>query len=1034
MSLTLNSTEYLAFASFTYAATTYYIGTVAEVRGGNQYESVIQTPPLLEMDFGAELSLTQAANIDLVIADGAGGVYRTLADANILDGVLVTVTLVNRFHWNDGTTTETTYGQQLTVVGSTLAPGTVTLHLQDLENNKLEALFPLTTWQTTDFPEVSSDDAGKCICEPVGTAIKLPCVLLHSDIDNSQYWYGVCTGNPRTFPIGSITALHLFQILGVDVSAFFFVGQKILVAGNASGNDGEYTVSNIQFVGGNTRVTTVEGAIANTGAGNLYILPMPLTVYRNKRIISTAEYSQLFGYPFAPVANGNFAAGGTGWTPVVVGSGTVAFSTGLCTITGTTAINTGFIKQTISAGVGLIKAVFAVQVTLAAGSSDASVQGDALTIGRIKGGATATTGTVFVTTTVATSSAKLQIGIWNGVGTALITNVRVIPMNLSLLQFALPQIDFNGTPYVIEADVSGVEFRECCTEIQRLLNKAGVTSDVVTFTAAVAQTFPKLLDCDYGRTGQRKFSAILDDLLVVARAGLSRNSVGAYTIWQDVAGSAIATYDQSLGDLLNVQKIETTAGRPASVALSYAPSSSDSSAMTVTLTRNVTGGVLGAQTPREIRYLRDATTADALLCYTALRAQFCKMATVDIYRTQNNIGDIVTITCPHLWTGPRTFTAWTLKRVSSGNEMMLQEYDPSIFTYTPGTLPTNATTGYQPDFSFTSPAAPTTLAITAASAHVNNDGSTSSYATCQATPPSVNWESIWFAAIHNVTGEITLAQGSSIGGGLYGATIAMLRPGEVYKLQCYAVNSNNIQGVVQSTFDTTAIGGGPGVTTFTTPGQTVLPPVVSSLTVAQASAKGVRVSWPLVTALNLFAYSLEKQIGAGAFNEVFRGNALAYVDTAVNYTNTYTYRVRALDNYGNFSASYATSGSISPSGNISGGSAGDIQTSTVSTVNRTAVTTATSAWNFTVGATRTYSQNLTVTHSLGVVPVTALVSGSTAVSASPSSVTSSNMIVVLNGAGLLTFAFNSSGTLTGPASFAALACNGASGTVTANVW
>jgi hypothetical protein len=991
--LTANKIEYHAFAKFTFSATTYRLGTQTEVRADpvqqQWFDGLLKTTPQLQMAFGNALTLVQASNIDLVIGDGAGGTYRTLADQNILDGTAVQVTLVERTTWNDSSVTELTYVQMLTIVGQELAPSTVTLHLQDLENQKLAALYPLTTWKVDDWPDLSSDDAGKAICEPVGTAVKFACAMLRSDTTNNEYWYGVCTGTQKSINISSVNSGTKTITLASAPTIALTVGQIIIVTGSTAA-DGRYTVAS----GSSTTVVVNETLPASTG-GTVRLMPVPLTVYRNKRIVSSGEYTAQTCYSAGTVSNGNFASGSTGWTTTTAGAGASAtFTTGNCAIACVNSSNYAYISQNATGKLGP-GAFYAISITLAAGSDGVidksgppQIAGKRLTAGK--------TTTVLLASN-ASGSDGFKISTWNYSGTCNVTNVVFVPYSLTLLKFSTPQIDFNGTPYAIEADVLGVESRDACSEIKRLLGIAGVGTDTTTFNAAIAQTFAKLVDCDYGRTGQRKISAILDDLLWVARAGLSRAGTGAgnYTIWQDVAGSPVLTLDESLADPVQVEKIGNE-GRPASVGLNCAPSSSDANTMQVQLTRPVSGGVLGAEPPRELRYLRDPTTMDQALCYRALRAQYNRIATATIYRTQNNIGDIVTLTSARNWVGARTFTIWAIERVPKGNKCTLHEYNSAVYTYTASPLPGIASAGYQPDYSATPPAAPTLVKVLATGTSTDGAGTTTAYAQVSAVPPVVNWQTLWFAAIHNVAGTITLVP-ATFTAGVYKATISGLRQGEVYKLQCYAT-AGTLQGAIASTFDATAIGGGGAVTTFTTAGTAQVPANVSSCSAFQGIGNTIGVSWPsLASTTMLQAYVLEQKLGAGAFTQIWQGNALSYQDSALTYGIAYQYRVRARDTYGNFSASYATSSTVTPVGNVTGGTSGDITSTTVATTNRTNVTTVTSATNTATTTNSVPTDTVTLTHSLGRVPVMS--------SLQCSSLTFPNLLAVCTGLGTTTAQF-----------------------------
>lgn len=968
----LLSSEYLAFASFTYSATTYYVGTGTEYRSGNWYDGVVVSAPQLAMTFGDDLSLTRATNVDLEIGDGASGIYRALATNNILAGTQVSISLVMRKKWSDGTTTENVYTQQLTVCDVTLQPSKVILHLQDIEEQKLQTLYPPNTWQAADWPELSSDDAGKPICEAVGMALKLPCVLLQSDSSTPRYVYAATSSAPKDYSVTSINS-GAKQITINATPAYLYVGQKIFIRGSTAA-DGVYTIVAWNFA---TVITVAETLPASTG-GTARINPHPVTVYRNKRIVSPSEYSVLHVYNWATFTNPNFASGTATYRVGNAGTGgSVTATTNNCTIVAVNGSNFSFLEvHAFDFGVrGVLGAYYALRIETGAGA-DVRLFIDNGTQIRVP----ANTIKTLILPENSYADPFFSLTTWNFSGTCVIKSIRIVNLTGALLSFSKPQIDFNGTNYVIEADCAGVEVQNASSEIYRLLTNVGATADTTSFNAAASASFAQTIDCDYGRSGQRRVDAIIDDLLYIARGGLSRNGSGAYTIWQDKAGSSALTLDESVADTINVSKFEIPA-QPISVAISYAPSSADASQMQVNpLSRGVTGGILGADTPRELRYLRDAVTADQLICYRALRRWRSRTATATIYQTQVNCGDIITVISPRNWPGTKLFTVWDVSRVKSGNALSLKEYDPAVYTYTAATLPPTAPTGYQPDYSFTPPAAPTSVSITATVARVDNDGTTSSYVTVQALPPSVNWQQIWFAAVHNVTGEITLGTGTAIGGGLYGCTIAQLRPGEVYKLQCYAVNNNNLQGIVQSTFDSTAIGGAAGSTTFTTAGQTNVPATVASIAATQGSGKIVNVAWSAVAGANVAQYVVERQVNGGAFAQVYSGRATAYVDTNVIYSsNTYVYRVRAQDTYGNFSAAYATtSPALTLTSTIFGGATNnDIAATTVATANRTNTSTASTTYSVPDLSSGFPYTSTSVTHSLGRKPILgAVTSGS----------------------------------------------------------
>jgi hypothetical protein len=162
-----------------------------------------------------------------------------------------------------------------------------------------------------------------------------------------------------------------------------------------------------------------------------------------------------------------------------------------------------------------------------------------------------------------------------------------------------------------------------------------------------------------------------------------------------------------------------------------------------------------------------------------------------------------------------------------------------------------------------------------------------------------------------------------------------------------------------------------------TPGYATLPPNVASCTASQGTGLIIQVKWPAVSlpADVLGDYILERRIGAAAYAEVWRGRANSYTDRDfTQYGVAAQYRVKASDRWGNVSAAYATSGAVTLNRNIAGGtgSFADILDNTVGTVNRTAVSTISTAFS-------NPSPQLTfsVSHSLGKVPLVTADTGTT---------------------------------------------------------
>lgn len=943
--------EYLVFASWGSGPTARYVGTVDELRGGNWYEGRLAEIPGLANRFGDTFGLQSANDVLLTIADGPGGIYRGDVLAGTMEGTVVLVTLVMRStDAATGAPAETTVTQSLTVVGSGLAPGAVKLKLVDLEEVKMRGLYPPTLWQASDWPNISDREAGRPACFPIGTALKLPATQIRVDTTNLEWQFGACEAVAKAYVITSVSGGLKRFFTAVDLRAELVVGQVIIVTGSAA-SDGRYTVASVLV----DRVNVVETVPVSAGGGTLRIMPHPLTVYRNGRVVGVSEYAVQHLYNPGTVHNGDFALGSAGWTtwywnPVngytntPNASSTIAFGAGGCTITSVSgATDIAFVQQYgSSAGTfaGIRGGRFAVQVTIAAGASDAVVTADGPPVMKYRCPAGKMT-TVILECTTTGAGNSFSIGVWNHAGTITITRVRFIPLSAVLLQFAREQLDFQGSPYAVECDMRGVESRNCADEISRLLTHAGLTPDAGTFAAAsaVATSEVMLVDCDYGRAGQRRVSSILGDLLFVARGGLTRTASGSYAIWQDVAGSVVASYDESLGDPIAVESYDRE-GRPKSVGIKYRPGGKDPGTLQNTITRQISGGVMGDETPREIAYLRDHVAADRLLSYRAARATANGVAQATVYRQQRTLGEVISVASPINWTGPLSWKIRSITRGPNENALELIQYDAAVYTYTPSeSIGQDSSDAYSPDYSNTPPAAPSAMSITGGGTSVTRDGNSGARISVQATPPTVNWAEMWFAVIHDVTGEIIRQQGV-VAAGVATANIGGLRAGEVYQLKSYAINGFNVQGVILDTFNATAIGGGAAVTTFTAPGLTALPPDVSAISLDQGTGRLINVSWPAVALSNdnLAEYVLERNPGTGTFTEIWRGRALSYVDRNVSYATSYIYRVKARDRWGNLSANWRTSSSMLVVRNISGSGTGDIMDATVETVNRSATT------------------------------------------------------------------------------------------------
>src|SRR5204862_1231566 len=176
--------------------------------------------------------------LQLVIVDGPGGVYRTLIANSDIDGTIVTVESVTTVFYLVGSA-EVSRTQNLTVMGTKLRQGTVELTLVELEDARLATRYPAALYTTADFPNVDPSAAGKPVCFPVGTALKVPCALLDTNeraiptsvatAYGAQWIYSVGELRWKSLAVvGVNTGFNAFEVDG-DQTAFLNTGDAIWV-------------------------------------------------------------------------------------------------------------------------------------------------------------------------------------------------------------------------------------------------------------------------------------------------------------------------------------------------------------------------------------------------------------------------------------------------------------------------------------------------------------------------------------------------------------------------------------------------------------------------------------------------------------------------------------------------------------------------------------------------------------------------------------------------------------------------------------
>lgn len=460
------------------------------------------------------------------------------------------------------------------------------------------------------------------------------------------------------------------------------------------------------------------------------------------------------------------------------------------------------------------------------------------------------------------------------------------------VNFVREQIDFNGRPYVIEADYLLSGTRTAPAEIARILALYGIAVDATFATADAADAAAGFfIDALYGgepngRTGK----AIIEDLLRVARGYISQTASGAWAIVQDVAKASSAEFD-SAADEIDVAGYGDGEIR-ARVVVGYRPRAGNGEDMTATITRAASGaaGDMVMRTP----YVRDHGVADRLACYWQRRLNSLRMASAAIHAVQFANGARITITDRVAWNGAKDFLVTGITRPGDKNEVVLREYDASIYTYVAdlGALPADATNVYTPDFSFTAPVAPTGVAVASQGVSADTDGKVTAYVTVAAVPPTLNWARLMGQVRDSTTGEIYQLQ-FRLNGAAWEATFAGLRPNRAHTVTAWAVNSTNVEGATSSPVGFTSANASTAL-------------AAPSIAVSQTNSFEIHVDLGAVADVagqpKFRRYVLfEKTTGTGVYNEVAR-TLTRRVNRTVSHGSSYWYYARSEDVNGNESA------------------------------------------------------------------------------------------------------------------------------------
>lgn len=273
--------------------------------------------------------------------------------------------------------------------------------------------------------------------------------------------------------------------------------------------------------------------------------------------------------------------------------------------------------------------------------------------------------------------------------------------NYTVVRFLIRQQDFSNAFHKIYADITGSAVTNFARAIQTILTNTtwglGQAVDTASFDAAAA-----VLDavgglvCEGVLLEQVQAQDILRDLLLVRGMRLGVNSAGEWTIEVDTAKTSIAMrVGDGPGDgVRNLLRWQARSLTPISDAVSDFVLRYRFDPATNTYKNEQTRviGLTGHQRVIENKYIRSHLTADKTVDYLAKRQKFGEdRSTFVLPQEARGLleGDLLLVRFAPLRYDETTVEVIGLKKGLEEVEVDVALWDESIYTYTPGTLPTD---------------------------------------------------------------------------------------------------------------------------------------------------------------------------------------------------------------------------------------------------------------------------------------------------------------------------------------------------------
>ncbi len=482
----------------------------------------------------------------------------------------------------------------------------------------------------------------------------------------------------------------------------------------------------------------------------------------------------------------------------------------------------------------------------------------------------------------------------------------------AFIRFTKEQRDFQGRLYEFTADIWGFTFgggnhsMKIVDFIENILSnsKWGLGETINTASFDAARTAVAGFGGTFNGTGvidaQVSAQDILNELLFLCRGKLHKNEAGEWTLtidtYQEVVTASFGSGDKKFENIKKISSYKKTPTKEAikKYTLNYRYNRWEQ-AFANKNERNIFA--FGEDKEHNTKWVRNHTTADIITCYQQkLMQQGDTRLRIEVGMEGRALAlrNTVKIIIPRLNIDGE-FQIRSIRKSLTRYELDLISYNSTIYDYTIGTLPPDATPDNTPDYSNTAPAAPTSFTIDAQGIDQGTDGTTTTYYELSATAPAANFSHMIFGYKKAGSSAYKYLEGELGSGEIWKIRIEGLTPGISYNLAAVSVNAFNLKSSLATLLSQLA------------PGDTTGPGTVSGLT-GSGKYKTWHWKWNARTEDDLRDYDV--QIGTtpggnNVFDGYVAGTSIDFTDNSQGYGTLYC-RVKARDLTGNLSSSWTS--------------------------------------------------------------------------------------------------------------------------------